>query len=53
MQHFHPLTPQGKDKCPGCGVTVIWTGLYGPWCSTCMPRAIPMRMARYKPDQKG
>lgn len=27
-----------KDKCKGCGQPVEWTGLYGDWCATCMPR---------------
>lgn len=29
-----------KVKCQGCGQKIIWTSLYGDWCSTCKPRTL-------------
>jgi len=35
---MHPLAHQGTVKCQGCGKKIVWMGMYGDWCSTCLPR---------------
>lgn len=39
-----PEAPVEKDtyvNCRGCGKRMLWTGIYGDWCATCMPRTLP------------
>lgn len=40
-KHFYLVEVEDVDTdvaCPGCGVAVRWTGIYGPWCRDCYPR---------------
>lgn len=29
--------------CRECGTKILWTGIYGDWCSVCKPRDLPLR----------